>query len=110
LGNLEAEFGAGFKDQVLANVVSEESNVKQVVAKVQLGEADAGIVYGSDAVATAELGTLAIPGEYNITASYPVAVLANAPNRDLAEAFVAYVLSSNGQATLKKWGFSPPTS
>ena len=109
LSNLEAEFGPGFKDQVLANVVSEESNVKQVVAKVQLGEADAGLVYGSDAVATPGLQTLAIPGKYNITASYPVAVLANAPNGDLAETFVAYVLSSDGQATLKKWGFSLPT-
>jgi molybdate transport system substrate-binding protein len=109
LGKLEAGFGPGFKDQVLANIVSEENNVKQVAAKVQLGEADAGIVYNSDAVAAPGLGTLAIPGEYNITASYPIAVLANAPNRDLAEAFVAYVLSSDGQATLKKWGFSPPT-
>ncbi len=109
LNNLEAEFGAGFKDQVLANVVSEENNVKQVVAKVQLGEADAGIVYNSDAVASPDLGALAFPAEHNVIASYPVAVLANAPNRDLAEAFVAYVLSSDGQATLKKWGFSPPT-
>jgi molybdate transport system substrate-binding protein len=106
LGKLEAEFGPGFKDEVLANVVSEENNVKQVVAKVQLGEADAGIVYNSDAVAAPGLGTLAIPAEHNITASYPIATPANAPNRDLAEAFVAYVLSSDGQATLKKWGFS----
>lgn len=106
LGKLEAGFGPGFEDQVLANIVSEENNVKQVVAKVQLGEADAGIVYNSDAVAAPGLGTLAIPGEYNVIASYPIATLANASNRDLAEAFVAYVLSSDGQAILKKWGFS----
>lgn len=109
LGKLEAEFGPGFKDQVLANIVSEENNVKQVVAKVQLGEADAGIVYGSDAVASPDLGRLAIPAEYNVTANYPIAALTNAPNRDLAETFVAYVLSPDGQATLAKWGFSPPT-
>ncbi|MBI3243841.1 MAG: molybdate ABC transporter substrate-binding protein [Chloroflexi bacterium] len=109
LDNLEASLGPGFKDQVLANLVSEENNVKQVVAKIQLGEADAGIVYNSDAVATPNLQTLAIPAEFNVTARYPIAVMKNAPSRALAEAFVAYVLSPDGQATLKKWGFTPVT-
>ena len=51
LDGLNATYGASFRDDVLANVVSNEDNVKQVVAKVQLGEADAGIVYASDAAA-----------------------------------------------------------
>jgi molybdate transport system substrate-binding protein len=107
LGNLEAQLGAGFRDQVLANLISEEDNVKQVVVKVQLGEADAGIVYGSDAVAAPDLKTLVIPSASNVIAEYPIAALREAPQPDLAARFVAYVLSSEGQATLKKWGFTP---
>jgi len=107
LEKLEAQFGAGFRNQVLANVVSNEDNVRQVVAKVRLGEADAGIVYGSDAVAAPELKTLAIPPESNVIAQYPIAALAHAPHPALAQAFVDYVLSSVGQAILKKWGFTP---
>ncbi len=110
LGKLEAQLGAGFKDQVLANLISEEDNVKQVVVKVQLGEADAGIVYGSDAVAAPDLKTIAIPSESNVIAEYPIAALMEAPHPDLAAQFVAYVLSSEGQATLKKWGFTPINS
>ena len=51
LTNLNARFGADYKDKVLANVVSNENNIRQAVTKVQLGEADASIVYVSDAVA-----------------------------------------------------------
>ncbi len=107
LEKLDTRYGAGFKSQVLANVVSNEDNVKQVVTKVQLGEADAGIVYGSDAVAAPELRTIAIPDEFNVVAQYPLAALARAPHLDLARAFADYVLSSAGQAVLKKWGFTP---
>jgi molybdate transport system substrate-binding protein len=107
LEKLEARYGAGFKDEVLAHVVSQEDNVRQIVAKVRLGEADAGIVYRSDAVAAPELKTIAIPDEFNVTAPYSLAALASAPHPQLARALVDYVLSSEGQATLKKWGFTP---
>lgn len=100
-------FGADFKTKVLANVVSNETDVKQVVAKVQLGEADAGIVYISDSVAAPELKTIDIPANFNVIAKYPIAVLTNAPQSDLASEFIVYVLSAEGQATLKKWGFTP---
>ncbi len=103
----DASYGEDFKTQVLANVVSNENDVKQVVAKVQLGEADAGIVYVSDAVAAPELKTIEIPSDFNVVAKYPIAVLNDAPQADLAASFVAFVLSSDGQATLKKWGFTP---
>jgi molybdate transport system substrate-binding protein len=108
LDQMNAQFGSDFKDRVLANVVSNEDNVKQVVAKVQLGEADAGIVYTSDAIAVPELKTLEIPAEVNMIAEYPIATLAQSANTDLADAFVAYVLSEEGQAILQKWGFAPP--
>lgn len=107
LEGMNAGFGADFKDKVLANVVSNEDNVKQVVAKVQLGEADAGIVYTSDAIAAAALKTIEIPAELNVIASYPIAVLTKSANVDLANSFIAYVLSDEGQAVLQKWGFAP---
>ncbi|MBE0670524.1 MAG: molybdate ABC transporter substrate-binding protein [Anaerolineales bacterium] len=104
---MNGSFGADFKDKVLANVVSNEDNVKQVVAKVQLGEADAGIVYTSDAVSAPELKTIEIPVELNVIAKYPIAPLAESTNADLAQAFIAYVISDDGQAILQKWGFAP---
>ena len=103
----DASYGADFKTRVLANVVSNETDVKQVVAKVQLGEADAGIVYVTDAIAAPNLKTIVIPANFNVIARYPIAALTNAPQPALAAAFVAYVLSADGQATLKKWGFTP---
>ena len=107
LVKLEKQIGAGFKAKVLVNVVSNEDNVKQVVAKVKLGEADAGIVYGSDAVAAPELKTIEIPNDSNVIAKYPMAVLAKSSHAELSAAFVDYVLSADGQAMLKKWGFTP---
>ena len=104
---MNGRFGTDFKDKVLANVVSNEDNVKQVVAKVQLGEADAGIVYTSDAVAASDLKTIEIPAELNVIAKYPIASLTQSANAELADAFIAYVLSADGQAVLQKWGFAP---
>lgn len=104
---MNGSFGADFKDKVLANVVSNEDNVKQVVSKVQLGEADAGIVYTSDAVAAPELKSIEIPAELNIIAKYPIAPLVKSENADLAQAFIDYVLSEEGQAILARWGFGP---
>ncbi len=109
LDKMNADFGATFSQTVMANVVSYEDNVKQVVAKVQLGEADAGIVYTSDVTPQVadELIRLDIPDQYNVLATYPIAVLKSAPNAALAQAFMDYVLSDKGQATLEKWGFIP---
>jgi molybdate transport system substrate-binding protein len=107
LDHLDATFGNDFKEHVLANVASYENDVKQVVAKVQLGEADAGIVYVSDAVAAPELQKIAIPAEDNVMASYPLAALSQSKNQALAQAFIAYVLSTDGQSILQKWGFLP---
>jgi molybdate transport system substrate-binding protein len=104
---MNIQFGSDFKEKVLANVVSNEDNVKQIVAKIQLGEADAGIVYTSDAVAAPGLTTVPIPPDMNVIAEYPIAPLVAASNPDLAAAFVEYVLSPLGQAVLQKWGFSP---
>lgn len=102
-------YGVDFATRVLANVVSNEENVKAVVTKVRLGEADAGIVYGSDVTPEVAAGvlTLGIPSAANIVADYPIAVLAHAPDRGDAAAFVALVLSPMGQRVLAIRGLTP---
>jgi molybdate transport system substrate-binding protein len=102
-------FGAQFKDNVLGNVVSYEENVKTVFAKVSLGEADAGIVYVTDITvdAAATVGRLNIPDALNTIAAYPIAPLSDSKNAGLARAFVALVLSPEGQQILAKYGFAP---
>jgi molybdate transport system substrate-binding protein len=108
--NAEADpaYGAGFSEAVLANLVSNEANVKQVVAKVQLGEADAGVVYGSDVTPSVapDLHTVEVPDAINVIADYPIATLTDAGNTEVAQAFVDFVLGTAGQTILAKWGFS----
>jgi molybdate transport system substrate-binding protein len=101
----DSRYGEAYRSKVLANVVSNETDVKQVVTKVELGEADAGIVYTSDAVAAPDLGTIAIPEKYNVVASYPMAVTNSAREPALASDFMAYITSPAGQAVLLEWGF-----
>lgn len=101
-------YGTTFAQHVLANVVSNEESVKSVLAKVRLGEADAGMVYGSDvAPGAADLLTLGIPPDANVVADYPIAVLTHAPDHADAGRFVALVLSPVGQRVLASRGFTP---
>ncbi|MSQ48221.1 MAG: molybdate ABC transporter substrate-binding protein [Deltaproteobacteria bacterium] len=102
-----ADYGADFAHRVLRNVVSEEDNVKQVVAKVRLGEVDAGIVYTSDVTAKImnDVWVTPIPEAYNQVASYPIAITTQARNESAASVFVAFVLSQEGQAILVAHGF-----
>jgi len=99
-------YGSDYAARVLANVVSFEDNVKGIVAKVQLGEADAGVVYQSDAAGSGSrrLATLPIPDSANVRASYPLAVLKGSGSPALARAFAALVLSPDGQGILARWG------
>jgi molybdate transport system substrate-binding protein len=104
-----AEYGAGFVEGALKNVVSEEENVKQVVTKVQLGEADAGIVYVSDVTPKVShaVHMLPIPEAYNQIATYPIALTQHVQNRVAAAIFIHFVLSAEGQAVLKAHNFVP---
>lgn len=100
-------YGADFSTNVLANLRSEEANVRAVVTKVQLGEADAGIVYASDvtpAVAK-NIRSVLLPDAINTIATYPIAVVRDAGNKAAAQAFIRYVRSAAGQNILKKWNF-----
>jgi len=100
-------FGTAYRDAVLANVVSYEENVRGVLTKVALGEADAGIVYSSDVAASGEgeVGQIDIPDALNTIAMYPIAVLGDSAHPELAQAFVDAVLSADGQGVLRKYGF-----
>lgn len=98
---------AGIADGALANVVSNEDDVKGIVQKVTLGEADAGIVYRTDvtaAVAT-DLEVIDVPDDVNVVAVYPIAAIAGAPGP--ARGFVSFVLGP-GQAVLRGAGFLSP--
>jgi molybdate transport system substrate-binding protein len=100
--------GADFAARVEARVVSRELNVRQVLAKVTLGEADAGVVYRSDALLARDAARVVeIPAALNVTAEYPIAVLAAAPHAELARKFVALVTSPAGTETLREAGFVP---
>jgi len=102
-------FDPQFKDNVLKNVVSYEDNVKSVVTKVSLGEVDAGIVYVTDLTAdvASKIDRLVIPDALNTVAVYPIAPISDSKNAGLAKAFVALVLSPDGQALMAKYGFIP---
>lgn len=99
-------YGDGFADKVAANIVSEEDNVKAVLTKVQLGEADAGIVYTTDVTeaVAAEVQVIEIPADINVVAKYPIAPVTGG-DEALAAAFIGYVLGPDGQATLAANGF-----
>lgn len=103
------EFSPDFKEKVYQNVVSYESTVKAVVNKVMLGEGDAGIVFFTDGKSAEDrLQLLTIPDEINVEAVYPIAVLKSSAHGDLAQAFVDFVLSAEGQEIIEKYGFLPP--
>lgn len=102
-------YGESYREAVMANVVSEEQNVRQVAAKVALGEADAGIVYLSDVTPdiSDQVMALPIPDSLNTIATYPIAITNDTANPELAQAFVDYVTSEEGQATMEAWNFVP---
>lgn len=105
-------FPRGYDRRVLANVVSEEENVKAVAAKVHLGEADVGLIYRSDVTPAlaSGLGVLEIPESANVVGSYPVALLARGPAPREARAFVELLLGHEGRSALAKHGFLAPAA
>ena len=105
------DFGPDYATRVLANVVSQETSVRQVAQKVALGEADAGIVYQTDARSPDVAGrveVIDIPEVMNVTAIYPIAALRGSAQPQLAQGFARLVLSPQGRGTLAQHGFGPP--
>ncbi len=98
-----------FATRALRNVVSEEENVKSVVGKVQLGEADAGFVYRSDVTPAVAryVRAFEIPDGANVIAEYPIAVVRGTASPAEARAFIDLVRSPEGQQILARHGLMP---
>jgi molybdate transport system substrate-binding protein len=94
---------------VTVKPVSLEDNVKAVVTKVSLGEADAGIVYVTDVTAGGgKVEGVDIPNDQNVPATYPIATVKASTHQSQAQAFVDMVRSDQGQQVLSSFGFLPP--
>ena len=97
------------KAGVTVKPVSQEQDVKAVVSKVSLGEADAGIAYVTDVTAGGDkVEGVEIPEDQNVVATYPIATVKAAKDQQGAQAFLDLVLSAEGQQVLKEYGFLPP--
>lgn len=102
--------GPGFREDVLSRVVSEESNVRLVRAKVELGEADAAFVYSTDALASERSETIPIPPEVNVYARYVIGGITRAPNPQGRDAFLAWLRTAPAREILRGRGFSVPAA
>jgi molybdate transport system substrate-binding protein len=97
------------KAGVIPAIDTDEPDVRALLTKIEAGELDAGIVYVTDiASAAGTVEGIEIPAEHNVSAQYPITALLNAPNPDAADAFVAFVLSDDGQEILGQFGFIAP--
>jgi molybdate transport system substrate-binding protein len=94
--------------KVSANFVSKETDVREVLAKVALGQADAGFVYSTDAkTVPGQVKVITMPAWAQPKITYAMAVVTKSGNQAAAKAFVTKVLSKSGQATLLRYGFLP---
>lgn len=98
-------YGEEFTDRVRARIVSEETNVRLVRAKVELGEADAAIVYRTDAAASETVRAVSIPDEVGVHAAYPIGRVTASSRPAAADAFVAFVQAEAGASILEGHGF-----
>ena len=111
LGVPEHVFGQALLDQnhITGKPVSQEVDVKSVLAKLTEGEADAGLVYTTDAVAAGDqVKALPIPGSAKQITTYPIVTLQQSKHADLAQQFVDLVTGSTGRQVLDKAGFGKP--
>jgi molybdate transport system substrate-binding protein len=109
LGKANREYGPGFEQDVLSNVVSREADVRASVNRVVVGDADATFGYASDYTPDIrdKVKVIKIPPDLNIIATYPVASLKDAEDPELARKWVDLVTSEEGQKVLEKWNFEP---
>lgn len=105
----DPEYGPEFERMVLDNIVSREEDVRAAVNRVVVGDADATFGYASDVTPDIrdEVEVVEIPGNLQVVPTYPIAVLKEAENEELAQAWVDLVTSDEGQQFLEKWGFEP---
>ena len=106
--SMEPGYPAGFVAAYTANVVSREDNAKGVVAKIELGEGDAGIVYVTDAKVSTMVATVDVPDSANVPATYAGVVVQGSRDVAAARAFLDWLAGPGGQAILGGFGFLPP--
>jgi len=99
---------AGFRQAVEANVVSREDNVRAVLAKIELVEGDAAILYATEPLASDRVRTIAIPEWAAVSVSYGGVVMAASPQPGAADELLAWLRADDGQAVLARFGFGPP--
>jgi len=105
----EAGYPTDFAANYAANIASREDNVKAVVAKIELGEGDAGIVYITDAKGSTKVTTVDVPDTANVPASYAGVVVKDSKHMPAARAFLDWFAGPDGQAILNTFGFLPPS-
>jgi molybdate transport system substrate-binding protein len=103
-------YPADFAASYAANVASKEDNVKALIAKVELGEGDAGIVYVTDAMASDKVATVDVPDSANVPATYDGVVIKASAHPEDARAFLTWFAGPDGQAILASFGFVAPSS
>ena len=94
--------------QVTVRPVSQEQNVTAVLTKVRAGEADAGLVYATDAATADDIEFFVPQGAADVVNTYPIAALAGSRNTDAAHAFVDFVTGAEGLRILAAHGFEGP--
>jgi molybdate transport system substrate-binding protein len=104
-----------YANEILANAAvtvtpdSLEQNVRGVVTKVTAGEADAGIVYVTDVTAAGDDAAMVeIPEEINVVAQYPIATVKESADAEVGEAFIDFLIGTDGQAIMAEYGFGAP--
>ena len=97
----------GFVEAVTANTVSEEENVRAVLAKIELGEGDAALVYVTDALSSEGVDTVAIPDEANVLVTYAAVTVGASSQPALAADFLEFLVGPEAQAVLASDGFVP---
>ena len=105
----EADYPPDFAAAYAGNVVSREDNVKAVVAKIELGEGDAGIVYVTDAKASTRVGSVPVPDSADVPATYTGVVVKASKDPVAARSFLTWLSGPDGGAILREFGFLPPS-
>ena len=106
----EAGYPADFAAKYTTNIASKEEDVKSVVAKIEIGEGDAGIVYVTDAKGSTKVATVDVPPSANVPATYAGVVVKASKNAAAAKAFLDWFAGPDGQAILRPFGFLLPPS
>lgn len=106
---MESGYPADFAAAYAGNIASREDNVNAILAKIELGEGDAGIVYVTDARGSTKVVIVEVPEAANVPAPYAGVVVKASPNQDAAKAFLDWFAGPAGQSILASSGFQPPT-